>query len=133
MTAEDSLQIHSVLLVQDIRQELTGLQTLVGVFPSRLVVQSIPLALPGLQCRIEFSSNPTAPSRMYTFELVAPSGASIFKGDFEFVVPATGTAIAAIAWTPAVFAEEGTYVINLGPKGERLHQIQSYALSVART
>jgi hypothetical protein len=132
MPSDEPLTVHSVLLVQDIRQEITGLQTLVGVLPSRLAVQVIPLILPSIQCRIEFSLDPKSRKTSYTFEVLSPSGNVLFRSDLEFPIPETGGGIAAIAWSPAVFAETGSYAFKLGPKGEELRNIHSLDLSVAK-
>ena len=124
----DELEIHSVILAEDIRQEASGLQTLVGVLPSRLIVAAKPLVMRSLHCRIDYTTRRKVLGT-HSMEITTPSGETLTKGDFEFSVEANIDGIASCSWAPVNFPVGGVYVFRFGLKDSKLENIYSFGLT----
>lgn len=113
------IKIQSVLLCEDLRAEVNGLQSLIGVFGNRILTTSPILKMPKFVFRIEFLSDESFNAKC-DFSVVSPSGEVVFSSPkgVELDVTANNTSIFAFGWSPAVFTESGVYEIRFGVDGK---------------
>lgn len=114
------IKILSVLMAEDVRQEVRGQQTVVGVIAGRLIVASVPLFIPKLAFRIEFDCNESF-SSTYDFAVMAPSGEKILHNAADIHVREERRNVFMLAWSPVQFMAEGRYVVQfrVDPDKER--------------
>lgn len=118
------------MVSEDLRQEATGLQSLIGVISGALIVGTVPLTLPKLALRIEFE---IAESFQATplLTVVAPSLAVIIRHSEPFITRSDLRNVFAVIWSPVVLTELGRYTINFGLT-ERLREVGSFTLTQAQ-
>ena len=120
----DRRKIHyiSILLCEDLRVEANGLQTIVGVMPSKVAVQSVPLTLQRLMFRIEFETNDNFAAEC-SFEMLDPGGESILKHSSQFQVRSDLRNVFVVGWTPVVLKGLGRYSVQFGIGKEKKREI----------
>jgi hypothetical protein len=72
--------IRSVLLCEDLRQEITGREFIIGVFSGALLVSKMPLALPHLVIRLELNFR-GAEVHQFKLRFNDPYGNTLFETD----------------------------------------------------
>jgi hypothetical protein len=120
MAKPENIKVKSVIIAQDVRQEITGQQTLVGVFSGDIVTVQPPLMIPQLTFRIEYEVRDAIKST-FTFSIVSPSKSRIFVvGPPAELNAKKGNNTLVIRWTPAFLSEPGQYQIRFGTGEERI-------------
>ena len=112
------IKIISVLVAEDLRQEVNGQQTIVGVFGWQLNSTSSAFVLPRVVVRIDFTSDASGPFNA-SFSVVSPNGSVVFTPPQTVSVNVKSDQINtfAMGWGPAKFAESGQYEIKFGIAG----------------
>jgi hypothetical protein len=118
MAKIEPLKIRSVIIAQDIRQEISGQQTLVGVFVGDIGVANPPLMVPQLVIRIEFEAR-EAFEAPFSFSIISPSKTKILTQSSNLVAK-KGLNIFCVTWTPVFLYEPGQYQIRFGVGEERV-------------
>jgi len=108
----EKVRILSALLADDLRQESTGLQSLIGIYPRRLESADTKFQVWKLVCRIEFESEEDFTGNC-GFALINPRGVQMLGGPPTPVgIKKSLTNIFAFGWGPVVFNDPGTYKLN---------------------
>lgn len=105
------IKILSVLMAEDLRVEASGLHTVVGLIPGRVVVRNLPHTFLKLFYRIEFESE-TSFSGTCEFSIRTPSRASILQGTSKANIRHAVRNIFAVGGGPVQFSEPGRYAIT---------------------
>lgn len=69
-----------VLLCDDVREETSGKQTLVGVYNDSINIKTLPVLIPKLYFRITYVAFDAKDERI-SFEVVSPSGRVLYSSD----------------------------------------------------
>lgn len=106
----DKITIRSFLICEDMRQEVTGLQSLIGVFADKLITVQLPVQVPKLVFRIAFHSEEDFAADC-SFSIVAPSGKRVFSNPQPIRMEVTKDLlnVCALGWLRAQFEEPGVY------------------------
>lgn len=121
------IKIESVLVAEDLRLEVTGLQSIIGVWGNRLNATGKILKLPRLMFRVEFTSE-EAFSAQLQLQVVSPSGAVLFRNPapLSLDVDANNTTVCALGWAPAEFVESGIYTILFSADGSKPSKVKTF-------
>ena len=106
-------KLRSVIVANDVRQETSGQQTIVGVYVGFLGANTIPVVLPQLYFRIEFESNIDTTATCQ-FAVVAPSGRHLIQQSTPMRITKSPINIYMLGGAPVVFPEQGKYQICFG-------------------
>jgi hypothetical protein len=113
-------KIRSVLLAESLRQELSGQQSLIGIFTGTMGAESAPLALPQVVIRIEIESNKTSKAK-FVFKILTPSQVALFNQSGDVSVNKDNVNIIGITFAPFIVTEQGEYKIHFGIEGRDEH------------
>ena len=121
MSKKKKIRIDSALLMEDLRQEITGMQSFIGVFSSKVNTPSIPLRLPKVVFRVSFQGEEDFPADCM-LSVVNPSGKQIFNTQepIRADVKKGFQNIVAVGWSPAVFTEAGVYQVRFSVDGRAM-------------
>jgi hypothetical protein len=109
-------KILSVLIAESVRQEVNGLQSIIGVFSGGINVPSLPLVLPQLAFRIEFRSEEDMDTTA-DFYLLTPSGSRLFAQSVNYPVKKRVN-LFTLAIAPFGLSEKGRYEVHFGLGGK---------------
>lgn len=126
-----TIKILSVLIAEDVRQEVTGLQTVVGIIAGRLIVASAPFVLPKMAFRIEFDSDEEF-SSTYEFQLLNPAGQPMLRATGDIRVRHDLRNLFTGAWAPIHFTEVGRYAIQFCVEPARQREVASFLIVAAQ-
>lgn len=109
------IDIRSILIAEDVRQEVNGLQTIVGVYGNTINTGAPRAILSRIMFRIEFVSTSTFQAKC-NLGIISPSGKQVFgsPAPAEMDVKAGISAVCCIGWGPVAFDESGIYSIHFG-------------------
>jgi hypothetical protein len=110
-------KIMSCLLCQDVRQEVSGQQSIVGLFSQSIRSKTVPLMLPQLQIRIELSAEEEIRERGRVI-ILTPSRVAMVSQEVEITVQRGVSGVVIVGVVPAIFSEPGTYQIRFGLVGK---------------
>jgi hypothetical protein len=116
----DKYEIRSVLLAESIRQEISGQQSIIGLFTGTIGSESAPLALPQAVIRIEIEGKSTEKAK-FLFRISTPSQVELFKQPAEVRLEKDHTSIVGLVFAPFILSEQGEYKIYFGIEGHEEH------------
>ena len=97
----------SILLCEEVRNEMSGTRTLVGVFgPSGLKVKTLPFLLPKFAM---FVTSDLKEGFDFSFEILDPKGVLMMKGEMPKVADKSTGVHFGINFSPMVFKEFGKH------------------------
>jgi hypothetical protein len=111
--ADLKYKVLSVLLAESLRQEISGQQSLIGIFNRTIGAESAPLFLPQAVVRVEIESNKTAKEK-FSFKILTPSQVALFNQSGEVSLLEDFVNIIAINVAPFIMTEQGEYKIYFG-------------------
>jgi hypothetical protein len=117
MAKHKKIRIRSVLVAQDVRQEASHQQTIVGVYTGVIISLGAPLHMPQLVIRLEFDAEEDGEAA-FSFALVAPSKTRLMDQRGTLKVTRSQVNILSIAAAPFVASEPGEYKVQFGVDGE---------------
>lgn len=71
----------TALFCEDIRREQSGQETIIGVFPDNIAVESVPMVIPKMGLYLRMHSSLDFPLENITLRLIGPSGEEIALSD----------------------------------------------------
>jgi hypothetical protein len=118
----------SIILCEEIRNEVNGVKSLIGVFsPEGVKVANVPYVFPKFAM---FTTVKNEGDNIFTFEVIDPKGAVSLKGDFPKVVKETEYIQYALNISPLIFKEFGGYTFvvkrNDGRSANYLFNIKKF-------
>lgn len=116
------LQVISVLVSEDLRQEATGLQTIVGLMSGNMLVQAFPAMMPKMVIRIEFESKESYLTRCH-LRVIDPDGLRAVDHSDAFHVRHEMRNIFAVAASQISITKPGRYQIDFGTDPSKLREV----------
>src|SRR5882762_5700170 len=106
----DKIKIRSILMCEDLRQEVTGLHSLIGVFADKIITVRLPVQIPKVVFRIAFNAGEDFSVDCY-FSVIAPSGKRVFTNPqpIKMDVKKDLLNICAFGWMRGQFDEPGLH------------------------
>lgn len=116
--AETKLKIRHVIVCDDVRQEISGKEILIGVYNDILIFPGFPALMESLFFRIA-ATCPIKLAGEYRFALVGPNDKKVFEVSNSLApVPSQDeNRIFNLAFRGVPFVEEGIYQIHFGVNG----------------
>ena len=116
---KSKLKIRSVIFAEDVRQEINGKHSVIGMFAGNIQATTKEVKLPKIVFRIEFILDQEERAVSINFSVTAPSGKTIFESPEPLILHTKPNqpGVAIIGWGPALFKEKGVYEIRFGIDG----------------
>src|SRR4051794_10219322 len=109
--SKKNFKIRSVILCDDVRQEVSGKEILIGVYNDVLIFGKMPSALTRLVCRVSLDLIPPRQAKANLL-IVDPSGEILIRGnDLDIESSADPPAIAGLIQGSVLFSQAGKYTI----------------------
>jgi hypothetical protein len=135
VTKTRKVKVISAIVAEDIRQEKSGQQTIIGAFGGMIGATDSQLVLPRLIIRLEFTSEEDFDGRG-TVSLVSPTGAKVFTNPepLQIKVKKDRHNIVAMGWGPVLLKESGVYQIKFTPDvGIKETKVAEVLISLGQT
>ena len=129
----DRRKIHviSALMAEDVRQEISGMHSVIGLLSGKMVVGGLPVVMPKLVFRIEYESNETF-SADCRLTLLSPTENRALTVVAHARIDKDLRNIFVGGWTPVQFTELGRYSVLLQIGDQQERSLNSFEIVAAQ-